>query len=1146
MTTTRPPLELAPDAAALPLELPGRHGVRLEQFQLLNWGTFDGAVQRLVLDGSNALLTGQVGAGKSTLVDGLTTLFAAPSRVVFNRAAGAERSERTPTSYVLGHYRNVLDETTGNGRPEALRNAKTAYSVLLARFTGLPGGGTLSAGVIFYFEASGQLHKLYFTAPKPVDIAENLVGHTDAREVRTALRAVGAEPFDENFKAYQRSLTRGLNISPAALDLLIQTVSMKSVGNLTAFVRAHMLDSADAAPRIAAILEHWADLSRAYELVVTAREQLDKLEPVAKLAADYDRADARIAATQQARTAVPALVEQKRVAALEAAIADVERTLPALRAQVGALEDKIKEERGRNTQLAIAVERGGGADLARAEADVEAAAAHLRRVRAAFEELRSLASRAGLAAPDGAGDWSRFRAAVDAAAEQAQASEQGLRTAEFDALDAHRKARDEVTALRRDLAEAERRNSNVPFQQAELRAQIAAGVGLAPEDLPFAAELLAVGEGSAQWEAAAERLIRPLALSLLVSDEHYGGVAAWVDGNHLGRRLVYYRVPAAVANGDGGAPRHGTMASHLQVRTGSVFTAWLQAEVNRRYDHACVLTAAELAQHARAVTRAGQIKDNARHEKDDRARVDDRRHYVLGWDTAARRAALQAALPEALKALQKTEEAAGAATAAREEHSDRRRDLTDITRRFTDPGAVDVGSAVEALADAERHRDALAAKPGLAQLRAKHTASDERLEALGDSLGQLQQELGGANSQLEGHQRALTAAQASLSGTPAPELSDEAAAALAEAVSAAGPAPANPTRCDLWGRRVTDELLETEASASRTRTRNGQRLVAAMKDFVALWPQVVAELGADADARGEYLALRERLRTDDLPSYEQDFRDQLQTNAIHELVAFSHFLDTESRKIASRIDTINSALVDIDYRPGTYIRLEHENAPDPDVREFRQQLREVTANTLLADDEAYAEQRFLGVKRLLDRFAGREGTTSADQAWTKRVTDVRNWHTFAASERTREEDVAVEHYTDSGGKSGGQKEKLAYTILAASLSYQYGLAGGHTDAFRFVMIDEAFGRGSDESTRFGLELFSRLGLQLLVVTPLQKIHTIDPFVDAVGYVRSENDRSRLVTMTISEYRASHAQHVQQRRAGAAGPAVPDAAAGGSW
>jgi uncharacterized protein YPO0396 len=72
---------------------------------------------------------------------------------------------------------------------------------------------------------------------------------------------------------------------------------------------------------------------------------------------------------------------------------------------------------------------------------------------------------------------------------------------------------------------------------------------------------------------------------------------------------------------------------------------------------------------------------------------------------------------------------------------------------------------------------------------------------------------------------------------------------------------------------------------------------------------------------------------------------------------------------------------------------------------------------------------------------------------------------IAAVERWREDDKEYEHYTDSGGKSGGQKEKLAYTVLAVSLAYQFGLEsdlkGGaaHSRTFRFVVIDEAFGRG---------------------------------------------------------------------------------------
>ena len=113
-----------------------------------------------------------------------------------------------------------------------------------------------------------------------------------------------------------------------------------------------------------------------------------------------------------------------------------------------------------------------------------------------------------------------------------------------------------------------------------------------------------------------------------------------------------------------------------------------------------------------------------------------------------------------------------------------------------------------------------------------------------------------------------------------------------------------------------------------------------------------------------------------------------------------------------------------------------------------------------------------------------------------------------------------EHYADSGGKSGGQKEKLAYTILAASLAYQFKLDHrGKSKTFRFVVIDEAFGRGSDESTRFALDLFQQLGLQLLIVTPLQKIHVIEPHVAAVGFVDNPSGSySRLQSLTIEEYR----------------------------
>lgn len=51
-----------------------RVGFRLQRLEVLNWGTFDRRVWRYELNGRNGLLTGDIGSGKSTLVDAVTTL----------------------------------------------------------------------------------------------------------------------------------------------------------------------------------------------------------------------------------------------------------------------------------------------------------------------------------------------------------------------------------------------------------------------------------------------------------------------------------------------------------------------------------------------------------------------------------------------------------------------------------------------------------------------------------------------------------------------------------------------------------------------------------------------------------------------------------------------------------------------------------------------------------------------------------------------------------------------------------------------------------------------------------------------------------------------------------------------------------------
>jgi uncharacterized protein YPO0396 len=302
----------------------------------------------------------------------------------------------------------------------------------------------------------------------------------------------------------------------------------------------------------------------------------------------------------------------------------------------------------------------------------------------------------------------------------------------------------------------------------------------------------------------------------------------------------------------------------------------------------------------------------------------------------------------------------------------------------------------------------------------------------------------------------------------------------------------------------------------------GQSLGQYMLEVLRRWPELRADMDANVEARRDFLAFRDRVATDDLPRFESEFKDQLNKNAIQELAGFNNWLNRQASAIDERVDRINEALGAVPYNPGRYIRLEKEPTTNQDVAQFRSDLRNLTNDSLAIDGDHYSEQRFLDVKRIIERFRGRDGYAESDKTWTRRVTDVRNWFVFSASERDVETRAEWEHYSDSDGKSGGQKEKLAYTILAASLAYQFGLEWGVEQSrdFRFAVIDEAFGRGSDVSTRYALELFATLGLQLLIVTPLQKVHVIEPYVKAIGFVDNPTGTfSRLQTMTIEEYRA---------------------------
>lgn len=1099
-------------------------GFRLIRLEVFNWGTFDNKVWTLQLDGKNGLLTGDIGSGKSTLVDAITTLLVPAQRIAYNKAAGADNKERTLRSYVLGHYKAERNEVTGAAKPVSLRD-HNSYSVILGVFHNAGFDQTVCLAQVFWMkEAQGQPARFFVGAERDLSITEDFAGFgSEIIQLRKKLRSRGVEIHD-TFPPYAAWFRRRFGIeSEQALELFHQTVSMKSVGNLTDFVRGHMLESFDVGPRILALIAHFDDLDRAHQAVLRAQQQVQLLTP---LVADCKRHTELSEHLNDLRVSRDKL--HPYFAGLKKSLLD--KRLLWLADEWGRVDGYVRRlDSQRNAQalevdeLKQAVNDNGGDRLERLAAEIhkKQELRDARKLKA--DRYRELANAVGEIIAEDHVAFESQRVSFGGKKEVATQRLAHLENEKSEHEFSFRQGKVEHDLLTADIQSLESRSSNIDEPQIRIRDALCSALGLSVDDMPFAGELIQLRDDAREWEGAAERMMRGFGMSLLVPDVHYKAVAQWVDQSHLRGRLVYFHVRAR-RQAELPQLHPDSLFRKLLIKPDSVYYDWLERELAHRFDVACCLSPEQFRREARAVTLAGQIKDpNGRHEKDDRHRIDDRSRYVLGWSNKIKVAALR----EKRAALEM--QMAGVAKFIgdiQKERSVLQAQVEALNRldEFKNFDELDWGRTVSEISLLEDEHQKLA-------------SSSDVLGKLNASLKDMLQTLNNTETELQ----AVRDKRAKLEQrrTDAQNLHAETALVCVEKIDdavleklellrteALGEHQLTVESCDNREQEVRSVLQARIDAEDQKLKRSAEKIIKAMAQFKDQFKLETSETDASLEAAFEYEALLMQLNRDDLPRFVDSFKQLLNVNTINEIANFNAQLARERETIKERVAHINKSLGEIDYNPGRYIVLESQANLDMDVRDFQQELRACTEGAVTgSDDVQYSEAKFLQVKAIIDRFRGREGLSDLDRRWTAKVTDVRNWFMFAASERWREDHTEHEHYSDSGGKSGGQKEKLAYTILAASLAYQFGLEWGavRSRSFRFVVIDEAFGRGSDESARYGLTLFKQLNLQLLIVTPLQKIHIIEPFVSNVGFVHNEAGRaSKLRNLSIEEYLAHKA------------------------
>lgn len=1081
---------------------------RLSRVQLVNWGTFHGA-HSFTMPREGLLLTGPSGSGKSSLLDALAAILVRPSRLRFNAAAqGTDTGDRDRSlvTYVRGAYKRQADAETGEIQTAYLRKDATWSGIAL---TFDDGRGTVTTLIRLFHLArgsadTGDLKSVFILAKDAVEVldlkpyVENGLEIPRIKRARPDLAVFSKDAYTGFAARFRARL--GIT-SEQAQVLLHKTQSAKNLTSLDSLFREFMLDEPDSFRLADETVEQFTELSAAHRAVVDARKQVEALRPLRAVDQELTRIGAESAEVSLLELHLDAWVWGHQLARAARERDRAQRSVAELAGELAAAQTARQTADRQALEAQRAYDGAGGAQFGALHDLRERYLSDAEQRRGHVSRLTHLAEAEDLTLPTNASGIAAFTERVGELDAELAGQQQRLKADQWQAHARRSQLDQQQSELGQELAALRKHRSNLDRRLLAVRAQLADRLQVAETGLPFVGELLEVPAEQDAWRGAIERVLGSFARTLVVPDRHYLAAAQIIDASDLGTRLVYERVTdGRTAHAEPPTDRR-TLVHKLEVADGP-FHGWLWDRLCSRFDYACVDHPDDFAGVARAVTRRGQVKHNEhRHEKDDRSRVDDRSRWVLGFSTEAKEADLERRLTGSLVELAAAVAVLDGQAEQDENLKQRRAGLAEL--RSIGWPELDVGEAERRVAELDQqieslrrdrpdfatletnlHRardDVRAAERIWQELAVKHAQAETKLAAVVERIEQLDQKLAAVDAVPEPVSDALQVLAAEL--------------ALAE--------PDEPgLRKELGTRRsrLEGERHRRENEASRV-----------MGRYRLNWPIAVADLGDDVGYLPEYLQRLTGLEDDGLPGYENRFFELLQRQARNNISQLAQVIKGARREVRMRVDEVNKSLLMTEFARGSYLQIEVRDRALPAVEEFLATLGEITSGSFDdafagTDDRAAAERRFEAMRRLLEKLSSED---PADKKWRQLCLDTRQHVQFQA--RVQDADgVALDHYTGSGGRSGGERQRLVTFCLAAALRFQLAPPGQLVPSYALVVIDEAFDKADHEFTRAGLEVFRQFGFQLLLATPLKMLQTIEDYVGGLVMVSNESgDSSRL-------------------------------------
>ncbi|MEM1119535.1 MAG: SbcC/MukB-like Walker B domain-containing protein [Bacteroidota bacterium] len=1082
-------------------------GYRLQYIEIYNWGTFDQKIWRLKPNCKNSLLTGANGSGKTTLVDAIITLLVPPGKRHYNQSSGTtSKRERNEKTYTLGAYVTVQSESGLAAKTKHLRT-KDDFSILLGVFYNPATKDYCSLAQVRWF-SNNDLKKGYFIAPTALTVEEHFIPlDTGGVWKKTLKKNSKAEEFD-SFTKYQQVFSKRFGLkSDKALTLFAQTVGIKVLGNLNEFIRTNMLEEHDAEGEFMNLREHYENLLSAHQAIEKAREQANLLQPIVENGEQFHQLEKEVQHLTQLQESITPFFAKKKKALLQESLKSLNNDIKKRENQLVDIRQEIARQNNQKTDLQVAISTD------KVYEQVQNLDKQIQQAEREQAQQKNRANRYNqLAGPLGfkidPNEKTFYKALNDGKKEIANSQTQldEIRANEVDLqIELNGLKRQEDT-LTEQLVSLQKRTNRIPLAQVRVRKAILEKLDLAEATLPFAAELIKIKEGNADWETPIEQVLRPLGMTLLVPTEYFDAVLGYVHRGKLDGKISFRKVGDVPFDKVKTAKK--SILQKVEIKQNHAFTNWLEHTIANEYNFIAEKGHTHLAQHRQSVTDRGTIKNHASYERDDSVANKNTSWHILGWDNKASIRTLKeelTAIEQEIKQVQQTIKNNGQ---NRQRISSRKDQLTRFIG-FEQFGEIDWKTAQKNVKQYQAEKEKLVNSSNqLQELENQLAAMVRQIAGLDTDRDRLIEQKSTLQSRYDNYQQQLKETENTLSGLSNTNLSPF-QAKLEEltqdenlVVSTIDKAENKINRT--VGQQFTDKSKELSKVEKRL-SLSMQRFITPTPTILEKYPNWTSDtinFQPDNKYLPEFKALYDKIRQEDLPKYQKRFKDWLNERLIFDIANFKTSLENKEVQILESVDEINSSLKDIHFNstPLTYIQLDIHKSRDIAVREFKEMLKDAMPDPakLIQGDEVELEKSFKRIKKIIEELTNNE-------PWRKKVTDVRNWLEFAAIERFRADDQQRQYYVDSQSLSGGEKAKLAYTILASAIAYQFGIRNQNNrrKSFRFAVVDEAFSKVDPENSVYAMELFKQLNLQLMVVTPLDKINLAEPYIHAVHYVQNK-------------------------------------------